>query len=183
MAPLWTQAAPPPLPTRPLPTYTPSPIPSPTPTITPALASQSSSIILNAQSAAALEWDQLWTAVEWQTEDGGWQTVEGWQGAFDSIDTAGGRKTWSVPPTLFGRGPFRWRVDAAQNGPLLAASQPFNLPERAGVRQVITLTLPAAPAQPILLPTTGDSIGWLGATCLILGLPLLWQIPKRLKRH
>jgi len=112
MLPIWVQAAPPPLPTRPIPTNTPTPTPTPTAiptaTVTPVPEpAQSSSIILQARSTAALEWPKLWTVVEWQDGDGAWQDVEGWQGPFDQVDAAGGHKTWSIPPTLFSRGPFR----------------------------------------------------------------------------
>ncbi len=188
MLPIWVQAAPPPLPTRPIPTDTPTPTPMPTATPTATLTpiaepSQSSSIVLEAQSTTPLEWDRLWTVIEWQDGDGAWQPVEGWQGPFDAVDAARGHKTWSIPPTLFGRGPFRWRVDTARNGLTLATSQSFTLPERAGVRLTIELTLPAAPSQPVLLPMTGSSLGWLAAVILMASLLCLWWLPKSSKHR
>lgn len=183
MLPIWVQAAPPPLPTRPIPTDTPTPTPTPTTpptaTLTPIPeAAQSSSIVLEAQSTASLEWNRLWTMVEWQDGDGAWQLVEGWQGPFDEVDAAGGHKTWSIPPTLFGRGPFRWRVDTAQNGLTLATSQSFTLPNRVGVRLTIEMTLPAAPAQPVLLPMTGSALGWPAVIILMASLFCLWRAWK-----
>jgi len=185
-APLWTQAAPPPLPTRPLPTATPTLILTPTvvppetgtpsPESVPAQPAQSSAIVLEARSTAALAWANLWTVVEQQTEDGAWQAVEGWQGTFDTVVADVGYKTWDVPPGLFGQGPFRWRVDAEQNGSTLATSDPFTLPERAGVRLVVTVTLPATSAQPILLPATGAAMGWLGVFVLFVSVLFIWQL-------
>lgn len=189
MVPPWAQAAPPPLPTRPLPTATPTPTLTPTATVTPAPESvpsqpaQSSAIILEAQSAAALEWANLWTVIEQQTGDGAWHAVEGWRGVFDSVVAAVGYKTWDVPPSLFGQGPFRWRVDAERNGQTLATSQPFTLPDRAGVRLTVAVTLPAALVQPILLPASGASVSWLGIVIPLMSLLFLWCLRTSFKRR
>jgi len=192
-APLWAQAAPPPLPTRPLPTATPTP--TPTPTLTPTTTvtpspqpaapetAQGSAIVLEARSTADLAWAKLWTVVEQQTEDGVWQAVEGWQGAFDSVDAGVGYKTWDVPPGLFGQGPFRWRVEAERNGLLLATSQSFTLPERAGVRLVVPVTLPAAPVQPALLPESGASMGWIGLLVVLVGAVFVWRMRTNPSRY
>jgi hypothetical protein len=187
MVPPWVQAAPPLLPTRPLPTATPTPTPivtiTPSPEPVPSQPAQSSAIILEAQSTADLEWANLWTVIEQQTEDGAWQALEGWQGGFDTVVAAVGYKTWSVPPSLFGQGPFRWRVDTERNGQTLATSQPFTLPDRAGVRLTVVVTLPAAPVQPILLPVSGASVSWLAIVILLMSLPFLWCMRTNLKRR
>jgi hypothetical protein len=128
---------------------------------------------LEAQSTADLQWVNLWTVVEQQTEDGSWRAIEGWQGAFDNVVAAVGYKTWDVPSSLFGQGPFRWRVDTERNGQMLATSQPFTLPDRAGVRLTVVVTLPAVPVQPILLPASGAFMGWLGIPVLLVSL-LFW---------
>jgi hypothetical protein len=82
---------------------------------------------------ASAHWQDLWTVVQWQDAWGDWHTVEGWQGELDgvAIDDAGvvsGHKTWWVAEKDFGTGPFRWMVSQGKGGPLLAASQPFDLP-------------------------------------------------------
>jgi hypothetical protein len=188
MVPPWAQAAPPPLPTRPLPTATPTPTLTPTATFTPAPESvpsqpaQSSAIILEAQSTADLQWANLWTVIEQQTEDGAWRAIEGWQGGFDTVVAAVGYKTWDVPPSLFGQGPFRWRVDTAQNGQTLATSQPFTLPDRVGVRLTVVVTLPAVPVQPILLPASGASVGRLGLFVLLVSL-MFWGCMRKSVKH
>lgn len=192
-APLWAQAAPPPLPTRPLPTATSSstPIPTLTPTVTvtpapesaPAQPAQSSAIVLEARSTADLAWANLWTVVEYQTADGAWQAVEGWQGTFDTVAAGAGYKTWDVPSSLFGQGPFRWQVETERNGLTLATSQPFTLPDRAGVRFVVVVTLPAVPVQPVLLPASGGSMGWVGVLVLFVGVAFVWRIRTSLSRR
>lgn len=70
----------------------------------------------------------LWTIVQWQDSAGGWHDVEGWQGAFDE----GNKKMWWVEAKDLGTGPFRWAIYQGQNGPLLASSESFHLPHRAG---------------------------------------------------
>jgi hypothetical protein len=194
MVPPWAQAAPPLLPTRPLPTATPTPTASVTPTppsaptITPPQpaapeTTQSSAIILEAQSTADLQWANLWTVIEQQTADGAWQVIEGWQGAFDSVVAAVGYKTWDVPPSLFGQGPFRWRVDTERSGQTLATSQPFTLPDRAGVRLTVVVTLSAVPVQPILLPVSGVSVSWFAIVIPFTGMLLLWCLRTGFKRR
>ncbi|MEJ5311577.1 MAG: hypothetical protein WHX52_17595 [Anaerolineae bacterium] len=182
-SPLWAQVAPPPLPTRPLPTATPTPILTPTlvppetgtPESVPAQSAQSSAIVLEARFTANLVWANLWTVIERQTENGVWQAVEGWQGTFDTVAADVGYKTWGVPSSLFGQGPFRWRVATARDGSTLATSQPFTLPERAGVRFVVVVTLPST-SQPILLPATGASTGWVGVLLVLVSLLLVWRL-------
>lgn len=66
----------------------------------------------------------LWTAIQWQDANDGWHTVEGWQGAFDPL----GVVIWWVAPRDLGTGPFRWQLFTAEDGDLLANSDPFTLP-------------------------------------------------------
>jgi hypothetical protein len=138
---------------------------------------------LEAQSTADLQWANLWTVIEQQTEDGAWRAIEGWQGGFDTVAAGVGYKTWDVPSSLFGQGPFRWRVDTERNGQTLATSQPFTLPDRAGVRLTVVMTLSAVPVQPILLPVSGASMGWLGIAVALMSLPFLWWMRTSFKRR
>ena len=81
-------------------------------------------------------WQELWTIVQWQDAFGRWHDVEGWQGTLDSVTRAGiqvvGKKTWWLARDLFARGPFRWVVYRVQGGALVAASEPFFLPDAVG---------------------------------------------------
>jgi hypothetical protein len=79
----------------------------------------------------------LWTVIQWQDSTGNWQNVEGWQGTLD----VGGKKVWWVEAKHFGKGPFRWVITQNQNGPLLAASQPFSLPKQANEIAKIEVSL------------------------------------------
>lgn len=88
---------------------------------------------------------QAWTAVQWQTGQGQWLTVTGWQGTLD----ADGRKTWRVAPAAFGAGPFRWVVYAQPGGAVWATSPVFNLPAAAGLTVLVT-------AQ----PASSEKAGW-----------------------
>ena len=176
--PMWTRAAPVPLPTRPIPTDTPTPTLVATATTVPptlrviAPPPECSAIVLVARTEQTAEfagtWRSLWTWLEWQDGDDGWHVVDGWQGVFDSVTDSGGRQEWSVPPALFGRGPFRWGVAAQRGGTALAYSVPFDLPEQTGQILEIAVTLEAVP-QPILLPMTGGTL-WAG---VLMGLALL----------
>jgi len=156
--PVLVEAAPPLLPTRPLPTATATP--TPTPTLTPTLTltpesepARGSAIVLQVQSTAA-DWHSLWTTVEWQDVDGAWRLVEGWQGAFDTIKGEVGYKTWSIPPSLFGQRPFRWVIYDQSGGAVLATSESFEMPRSAGQTITINITLDVA-LTPVLLPVSG----------------------------
>jgi len=181
--PMWVQAAPPALPTRPIPTATPIPTLTATLPITSLVPPpESSLIVLVARSEAATTaatWRSIWTVVEWQDDDGAWQVVAGWQATLDAVTDSGGRKTWSVPPSLFGRGPFRWGVMPQRGGLALAYSEPFNLPAQAGETLEISVTIAVMP-RPILLPMTGATWSW---GSVFLGLALLVVLGGLVKRR
>ncbi len=65
-----------------------------------------------------------WSVVQWQDANGDWLNVEGWQGSLDN-----GHRLWWVAAKDFGKGPFRWVVFNSPDGPLIAASEPFTLPQ------------------------------------------------------
>jgi len=87
--------------------------------------------------AAGLAWQELWTVVQWQDEDGVWREVEGWQGALDGVEGTQGWKQWWFPGPFFGKGPFRWIVYAGKGGQWMAVTEPFDLPDQRG--QVLRL--------------------------------------------
>lgn len=70
----------------------------------------------------------MWTVVEWADLEGNWYPVIGWRGELEPDD----HKVWWVAPEDFNTGPFRWRVYESRNGSLLASSEPFYLPAKAG---------------------------------------------------
>ncbi len=116
----------------------PRPTPGPTPVVIRGQSAQGAAIELDV-SAAHWAW---WTEVQWQDAQKNWNTVTGWQGSFDTIVSGVGSKVWWVATTDLGKGPFRWAIFAAKGGPLLAASQPFNLPARSRTRTVVTVQVP-----------------------------------------
>ena len=67
--------------------------------------------------------------------------VEGWQGTFDDAQTGGRTKQWWVAEKDFGTGPFRWLVYQEQGGPMLAASESFDLPAFNGAIVSVEPTL------------------------------------------
>jgi hypothetical protein len=93
-----------------------------------------------------VDWQDLWTAVEWQNAEGAWYVVEGWQGTLDRVrveangDIVGEKEWWVYEPNL-GKGPFRWSVCEGRDGRLVAASDPFHLPELVNQRDVIEVSL------------------------------------------
>ena len=97
---------------------------------------------------AAVHWQELWTAVEWQDARGKWLAVEGWQGTLDGMrsgdgDAPTGEKTWWVAEDDLGSGPFRWVVYRARGGRPLATSEPFYLPGSTGATMAISVSLSA----------------------------------------
>jgi hypothetical protein len=91
-------------------------------------------------------WQELWTVVQWQyPHTNTWREVEGWQGTLDGVRGEGGavagHKTWWVAERDLGAGPFRWLVYRSEGGPLLVASEPFDLPAGAGRTVVVEVTL------------------------------------------
>jgi hypothetical protein len=70
---------------------------------------------------------ELWTVVQWQDAQGGWHPVEEWQGTFNKENQV----VWGVAPDDQGKGPFRWAIYRGQDGPLVATSDSFYLPDSA----------------------------------------------------
>ncbi|MBN2004015.1 MAG: hypothetical protein JXA21_11730 [Anaerolineae bacterium] len=179
MLPSLAQAAPPALPPRPspTPTLTPTPtlIPTPTPQVVNTSPGASGSLLELAvrasdQAMSRYNWKAMWTVVQWQDADATWHDVEGWRDVLDTIDATGGSKRWSVPDSLFGRGPFRWLVYDREGGVLLATSATYQLPTAGGQTVRVEVTLPDAAPVPALLPVTGaafwDRAGLVGAVLL-----------------
>jgi hypothetical protein len=79
----------------------------------------------------------LWTIVQWQDSTGAWHDIEGWSGTLDE----GHKKVWWVAPAIFGKGPFRWMVYQSQGGQLLAISDSFYLPDSAGEKVRVDMSL------------------------------------------
>jgi len=79
--------------------------------------------------------NDLWSVVQWQDAQGGWQDVTGWRGT-----VVKGRTIWWVEQKDFGKGPYRWVVLQGEGGALMATSQPFNLPGQPQKPLVIDVT-------------------------------------------
>jgi hypothetical protein len=79
----------------------------------------------------------LWTIVQWQDSAGDWHDIEGWSGTLDE----GSKRVWWVAPAAFGTGPFRWTVYQSQGGQLLATSESFYLPDVAGIKLRVEVSL------------------------------------------
>lgn len=131
------------LPPRPDP-HTPTPPPKPAPVL------DGGQIVLQTLfgddwSSTGLNWQDLWTVVQWQDPWGYWHDVNGWQGNLDKVYASGdqikGMKSWWVPADMFGNGSFRWQVYASQDGELLTQSTDFNLAERMGQSIVVEVGL------------------------------------------
>jgi hypothetical protein len=93
-----------------------------------------------------VHWQELWTVVEWQSAEGTWHIVEGWQGTLDRIGVeengdVGGEKAWWVYEPNLGQGPFRWLVYEERDGRLIAASDSFYLPEHINQQSTIEISL------------------------------------------
>lgn len=180
--PSLVQAAPPALPPRitPSPTLTLTPILTLTPTpqvVTTSPGADSSTLELivkaSGQAMSQYNWKTLWTVVQWQDANAAWHDVEGWRDVLDTLDATGGSKHWSVPDSLFGRGPFRWLVYDRDGGALLATSATYQLPASGGQTVRVEVTLPDSAPAPVLLPVTGESFwsraGLVGALLLFFG--------------
>ncbi|MEM8857285.1 MAG: hypothetical protein AAGD96_03140 [Chloroflexota bacterium] len=114
------------LPPRPpdIPVETEDPIKQPTTSVSGA------KIMFQAQSANFDADD--WTVIEWQTADGGWVEVEGWQGTFSSQDGQW-QVEWWVGSDQLDSGPYRWIVYPNQaKGAAEFVSEPFYLPDVSG---------------------------------------------------
>jgi hypothetical protein len=139
-------ALPPRPPVNPTPTQSPAPGPGPGP----ASALPGGTIVLRLLFPPTWPWDDVgwqdvWTVVQWQHPDGTWRDVEGWQGAPDRVLVDGGdvvgTKTWWVGQDDLGKGPFRWLAYESAGGPLLGASDPFDLPATANGAVLVEMTL------------------------------------------
>jgi len=132
-----------------------------------------------ADSAAALDWPALWTAVEWQDDQEQWNVVEGWQDGFDAVDAGVGKKSWGVDDAVLGKGPFRWVVYGQQGGARLAVSDEFTLPTSSSGTVVVTVA--TGDVAPMLLPVSGNSWGvtpWLlvaGLVMVLCGLSISYR--------
>ena len=78
-----------------------------------------------------------WTVVEWQTADGQWVEVDGWQGTFFMKDGAF-QVEWWVGSDQLGTGPYRWVVYPNQaKGSVEFVSGAFYLPTSVGQEAVV----------------------------------------------
>lgn len=149
--PTWTRVAPPGVTQTPTTAATApsSATPAPPVTATPSVASlprNGAALWLRVKSAsgtalAADSWSSLWTVVQWQDAFGDWHAVAGWGGPLDEAAKGEGRKVWWLPASMSGAGPFRWQVYQTAQGPRLAESAPFFLPE-ADTFLYVDLSLP-----------------------------------------
>jgi len=98
-------------------------------------------------SSTGMNWQDLYTVVQWQDQWGNWHDVNGWRGTLDKVYASGdqikGMKSWWVPADLFGNGLFRWQVYVSQDGELLVQSTDFKLPER--IRQSVVVEVGLTP--------------------------------------
>jgi hypothetical protein len=91
-------------------------------------------------------WQDMWTGVQWQDDQGVWHDVEGWQGELDFVDLGEndeivGKKSWWVSEADLGKGPFRWMVYHGKEGFPIATSESFLLPSSAGTTSLISISL------------------------------------------
>jgi len=136
LLPLAAQAAPaaiPPVPTRP-PTPTPTPIASASAQAAPPDGSRIELRVKFSDTwpEVGMQWQDLWTVVQWRDDRGYWHNVEGWQGTLDEVQDGVGEKVWWVAEADLGKGPFRWLVYQERDGRLLVASDSFYLPSDVG---------------------------------------------------
>lgn len=163
-----TKPTPPPKPTQPgtpKPTVDPSatarptapPTPSPTPskpTATPGAPTTPETPVSDPWGSAGasiemyvhclhpnVDWQELWTVVQWQDSLGNWHAVEGWRGGLDAVEENTGQKTWWVAERDFGTGPFRWVVYRSLDGSVLITSEVFHLPSSAEEVVIVDVSL------------------------------------------
>jgi hypothetical protein len=131
--PVLVQAAPLPPRTPPEPE---KPIPPPAPS-----GAQIVLLVQFPEEGLDFQWQELWTVVQWQDLKGNWHDVDGWRGNLDEVTGEEGTKTWWLPNSLSGRGPFRWLVYESEGGGLVATSEPFRLPDRGTTMTVGVMLL------------------------------------------
>ncbi len=105
---------------------------------------------LNAQFSDAwpwdtMQWQDVWSEVQWQDDKGEWFEVDGWKGNLDTIAQSEngwvGTKEWWASDDIIGSGPYRWNVYTHPGGDLLTTSEPFNLATYAGGMVVVPVEL------------------------------------------
>ena len=97
-----------------------------------------------------------WTVVQFQTPDGAWHDVTGWEGALDTYPDTGLRyKAWTVATDNADQGPFRWVVYTSQGGAVWGVSDSFDLP--GGVDVNLEATVQAAAAATTTTTTTSPA--------------------------
>lgn len=92
----------------------------------------------------SMQWQDVWTVVQWQNEKGEWIDVTGWEGNFDSIAQEEGwvaTKEWWAAEDVLGTGPYRWQAFSYPGGDLLAASEPFYLAGTSGGLVIVEIEL------------------------------------------
>jgi hypothetical protein len=94
-----------------------------------------------------MQWQDVWTMIQWQDDDGEWFDVEGWRGNLDTIGQGEngwvGSKEWWAAKDILGSGPYRWQVYDHPGGELLSTSEPFHLSDTSG--GVIIVPVEVAP--------------------------------------
>jgi hypothetical protein len=92
-----------------------------------------------------IQWQELWTVVQWQDQWGYWHDVDGWQGTLDKVYLDDGKvmgaKMWWLYDSLLGAGPFRWAVFAGRTGKVMAKTDPFYLPTSEVQKLTVELQL------------------------------------------
>jgi lysophospholipase L1-like esterase len=68
---------------------------------------------------------RLWTVVQWQDQQGNWHDVSDWSGELELNGTI----RWWISADDYNKGPFRWVVSNEPDGPVLAVSPEFYLPD------------------------------------------------------
>jgi len=115
------------------PLATPSPIPGSISASTPLAKQDKTGASIQLNLANASRFIGAMAVVQWQDSQQQWLDVPGWRSMLGARVSR-----WWVSPRDFGAGPFRWII--LRDKTIIAQSQPFTLPKKAG----ITLTIRAA---------------------------------------
>ncbi len=95
----------------------------------------------------SMQWQDVWSEIEWQDDKEEWFLVDGWKGNLDEIEQGEngwiGTKEWWAAEDIKGKGPFRWKVYDHPGGDLLATSESFYLAEQTG--GTVTVPVDLAP--------------------------------------
>lgn len=113
---------------------TPLPPPTPTPEQSPSPRKPVATLLLSVPVTTT----QLFSVVQWQDINGGWNDVESWRGA-----VIGGKTIWWVEQKDWGTGPFQWVVyrHEASGDHVLGVSEPFSLPVHQGEIKRISVSI------------------------------------------